>query len=162
MPSLFLRQYLPKILIVDDQATNVLLLNEAVSGLAETFFASDGAGALELFATVKPDLVLLDIEMPGLNGFETFDRMKQIRSSCGFSVIFVTSHSPKNYELTSLEMGGVDFLQKPLDLPVAKARISLHLDLRLRSSQLAHAQRNLVDVVKNLPCFISLKYFLFR
>lgn len=143
------------ILIVDDVASNILVIREAVRDMADIRFATSGQEALDMIQRAQPDLVLLDIEMPGIDGFAVCDAIKADPRLQDVSVIFVTSHNSGALELEALNRGGVDFLQKPLNVPVARARIATHLELRLKSRQLAAVQRNLVDIVQHLPAFVA-------
>ncbi len=143
------------ILIVDDIASNILVLREAVRELGEVHFAISGEAALAFAAHSVPDVVLLDIEMPGMDGYAVARALKADARLHDVPIIFVTSHDRDLHELQSLSQGGVDFLHKPLDAAVARARVRAHLALRLKGKQLAAAQRDLVDVVRNLPAFIA-------
>ncbi|SMC20352.1 response regulator receiver modulated diguanylate cyclase/phosphodiesterase with PAS/PAC sensor(s) [Andreprevotia lacus DSM 23236] len=145
----------PVILIVDDNASNIHVLREAVRGLGEVLFAMDGDSALQIIRARKPDLVLLDIEMPGMNGYDVCRSVKADPQISDIPIIFVTAHDQLEHELHALTEGGVDFLQKPLNVPVARARVNTQLALRQRTRELAHARRDLADVVENLPAFIA-------
>ena len=143
------------ILIVDDLPSNVLVLREAVRGMGEVHFANSGVAALEFTRKTIPDVILLDIEMPGMDGYAVCQAIKADVRLKDVAIIFVTSHDSDLHEVQALNIGGVDYLQKPLNVPVARARIQTHLTLRMKSRQLAAAQRDLIDVVQNLPAFIA-------
>ncbi len=143
------------ILIVDDLPSNVLLLREALRGLGEIHFAMSGRAALEFTQSNVPDVILLDIEMPDMDGYQVCQAMKTDPRLADVPIIFVTSHDDSAHELRALGAGGVDFLQKPVNISVARARVATHLTLRSKSRELAIAQRNLSDVVQNLPAFIA-------
>ncbi len=143
------------ILIVDDRPSNILLLREALRDLGEIHFAVSGHEALEFTHSNVPDLILLDIEMPGMDGYEVCRRMKADPRLSDVPIIFVTSHDDSVHELQALNLGGVDFLHKPFNMSVARARARTHLMLRLKSRQLATVQRNLSEVVHNVPAFIA-------
>ena len=98
------------ILIVDDIVANVNLLNSAVAGLAQVIFATDGPAALALAAARQPDVILLDIEMPGMDGYTVCKALKASPRTAHSAVIFVTGHDSAVHELASLNEGGVDFL----------------------------------------------------
>lgn len=134
------------ILIVEDQATDALALSEAVRDLGDVHVASDGPSALALARQCKPDLVLLDIEMYGMNGFAVCKALKADPKLCDAAVIFVTSHAQTDNELRALEYGGIDFIRKPLNLPVARAHIKAHLALRREAKKLANH-----DALTGLP-----------
>lgn len=143
------------ILIVDDVPSNVLVLREAVRGMGDVHFANSGAAALEFTRKTIPDVILLDIEMPGMDGYAVCQAIKSDTRLQDVAIIFVTSHDKDLHEVQALNIGGVDYLQKPLNVPVARARIHTHLALRTKSRELASAQHDLVDVVQNLPAFIA-------
>ncbi|WP_314408786.1 EAL domain-containing protein [Pseudomonas kuykendallii] len=136
----------PVILIVDDAASGVRVLSETVRGLGQVYFATDGPGALNTARQCRPDLVLLDIEMPDMDGYEVCAALKSDPEICDASVIFVTSHAQVENELRALRCGGVDFLHKPLNVLVARARIRAHLTLRNEAKRLANH-----DALTNLP-----------
>lgn len=143
------------ILIIDDQPSNVLILREAVRDLGEIHFATSGEAALRAAQREPPDIILLDIEMPEMDGYAVCQAIKADPRLRDVPVIFVTSHTQDANELHALSLGGVDFLQKPLNVPIARARIQTHLALRLRSKQLACAQQDLQDLVQHLPAFVA-------
>ena len=145
----------PVIMIVDDQVSNIRILREAVHDLGDIYFAVDGESALSLAQKCLPDVVLLDIEMPGMDGFAVCQALKADPRLADVAVIFVTAHTNSAEELRALEYGGVDFLSKPLNVPVARARIKTQLALRKETQQLALARRDLEDVIHHLPAFVA-------
>jgi diguanylate cyclase len=134
------------ILIVEDQTTDARVLRETVRDLGEVHVASDGPSALALARQCKPDLVLLDIEMSGMSGFAVCKAFKADPKLCDAAIIFVTSHVQSENELRALEYGGIDFIHKPLNAPVARAHIKAHLALRNEAKKLANH-----DALTGLP-----------
>lgn len=134
------------ILIVDDQVSDIQLLGEAAKGLGAIHFASNGWQALEIARRIRPDVVLLDIEMPDMDGFDVCQAMMADPKLCDAAVIFVTAYSKVAHELRALQLGGVDFISKPMNLPVARARIRTHTRLRRMAKMLANQ-----DSLTNLP-----------
>lgn len=128
---------MPVILVIDDQATDALLLSNAISDLGQVQFVTDGQSAIDLARQICPDVVLLDIQMPGLSGFAVCKALKSDPKTCRAAVIFVTSHTQTENELQALELGGIDFLQKPLNVPVARAHIKAHLALSTEAKRLS-------------------------
>lgn len=104
-----LRREQASILIVDDVASNIHVIREAVRGLGEVRFATSGKAALEIAQKNAPDVILLDIEMPGMDGYEVCKAIKASPRLRDIPVIFVTSHDQREHELQALNMGGVDF-----------------------------------------------------
>lgn len=136
----------PVILVVDDQTTDIRMLSEAVRDLGNVQLATDGRNAILAARRWGPDVVLLDIEMPGMNGFEVCKTLKSDPKTCDAAVIFVTSHTQTENELRALDYGGIDFLQKPLNIPLARARIKAHIALRNEAKKLANH-----DALTGLP-----------
>jgi len=127
----------PTILIVDDTPANLDLLVEILKADFRTKVATRGDKALELaFSGNPPDLVLLDIMMPGLNGYEVCERLKANPATRAIPVIFVTAMSEVEDETRGLELGGVDYVTKPISPPIVKARIRTHLAVSAQSREL--------------------------
>lgn len=143
------------ILIVDDQPMSVRIIRDTVSGLGKVIFATSGLAAIEIVKRSPPDVVLLDIEMPGMDGFAVCKAIKSDPATKDVAIIFITAHDQDTRQIEALDMGGVEFLNKPLNIPIARARIKMHLVLRLKNKQLIEARRSLENVVQNLPAFIS-------
>ncbi|MES2673744.1 MAG: EAL domain-containing protein [Pseudomonadota bacterium] len=148
-------QPVASILVVDDEPSNIQILREAVRDMGEVYFATNGESALELIHARRPDVVLLDIEMPGMDGYAVCKAIKADPLVSDTAIIFVTSHESHLHELQALSYGGVDFVQKPFNVPIARARIQTHLSLQLKTRQLVQARRDLADVVTNIPAFVA-------
>ena len=119
-----------RILIVDDDRVTLGLLSRAISDLALVETASNGREALRRFEREPfPDLVLLDALMPELSGFEVCSRMKSNPALAGIPIIFVTGQGDPETEIQALDAGAVDFITKPITLPVVKARVRTQLSL---------------------------------
>jgi EAL domain-containing protein (putative c-di-GMP-specific phosphodiesterase class I)/FixJ family two-component response regulator len=145
----------PVILIVDDLATNIRILGEAVRDLGKIFFATSGQAALAVARQCRPDVVLLDIEMCDMDGYQVCQAFKKDPQLCDAAVIFVTLHGQPEFELRALEYGAVDFIQKPINVSVARARIKTHIALRIETLKLASARHDLEAMVLHLPAYIA-------
>ena len=136
------------LLIVDDRLDNVQLLAGFLASEGfETLIARDGQSALEKAAYAKPDLILLDVLMPGLDGFETCRRLKASDATREIPVIFLTALSELEPKLTGFEVGAVDYVTKPLEMNEVLARVRAHLALRSMQRQLAEQNERLAKEV---------------
>lgn len=126
----------PRLLLVDDQAINIQLLHREFAGDYEMNMATSGEQALKLCKAQAPDLILLDVEMPGLNGFEVCQQLKAEASTRDIPVIFVTAHNDASQETRGLEVGAVDFIAKPINPKVVRARVKTHITLKQQSDLL--------------------------
>ena len=134
----------PAILIVDDSPSNLRLLLDALKSAAwKTFVATNGEGALRQAEFARPDLILLDVMMPGLNGFETCRRLKQNPATQAIPVIFMTALSETVDKLKGFDAGGVDYLTKPFDCVELLARVRVHWELKRAREQLERANQDL-------------------
>ena len=133
MPS----QLKSKVLIVDDQPDNINILSYFLVEYGfEIFVATTGEKALQRVEKIMPDLILLDIMMPGIDGFETCRRLKSIEEVKDIPVIFMTALSEAADKVKGLTLGAVDYITKPLQHEEAIARINVHLKLRNLTKQL--------------------------
>ena len=135
----------PLILAVDDEASNLQLLRQILQDHYRLLFAKDGARALELARQEQPDLVLLDVMMPGMSGYEVCAALKAHPATASTPVIFVTALTETADEVEGFEAGAVDYITKPVSPPVVRARVRTHLSLvrmeELRASRLEIVQR---------------------
>ena len=120
----------PRILVVDDQPTNIQTLYQVLKGEYDVAMATDGSQAIELCQRRPPDLVLLDVVMPGIDGFEVCRRLKTDPATRDVPVIFVTARDSTEDETLGLEVGAVDFIAKPVNPPVVRARVRTHVALK--------------------------------
>lgn len=121
----------PRVLIVDDVPQNLHLLRETLKGRCKLSIAKSGLQALELVARgPAPDLILLDVMMPGMNGYEVCEKLKADPDTCDIPVIFVTAMSESGDEERGLGLGAVDYVTKPFQPELIKARVSNQLELK--------------------------------
>ncbi len=120
-----------KLLIVDDKAANLDLLREMLAPLGyQIFFATSGAKALEIATSALPDLVLLDVMMPEMDGFETCHRFKQDAALREIPIIFVTARTDVEDLARGFAAGAVDYITKPVKQPEVHARVATHLQIQ--------------------------------
>lgn len=119
------------ILIVDDNATNLSVLSKTLKNAGfKVRVAVDGESAIEQVEYDPPELILLDIKMPGIDGFETCTRLKVNRATQDIPVIFLTALSETQDKLKGLSVGAVDYITKPFQEEEVLARVIIHLKLR--------------------------------
>ena len=136
----------PIILIVDDNPTNLNVLFEYLeeSGF-EVSVAQSGKSAFEQFDQINPDLVLLDIMMPGIDGLEICRRLKKNPATADIPVIFMTALTDPVDKIKGFLAGGSDYITKPLQHEEVLARITAHLKLRQAEQQMRHLQKQLEE-----------------
>ncbi len=118
------------ILVVDDSPTNLAILNVVLREVYNVVTATNGPDALNLAASEEPDLIILDIMMPGMDGYEICDRLKSNPFTKEIPVIFVTAMDQERQEAKGLAMGAVDYLAKPVSPPIVLARVRNQLELK--------------------------------
>ena len=126
----------PKLLVVDDQRINILVLNELFREDCDVFMATSGEQALQVCRAQLPDLVLLDVQMDGIDGYEVYRRLKADAESRNIPVIFITAQGGEADEVRGLQLGAVDFIAKPINPVIVRARVQTHLTLKLQSDLL--------------------------
>ena len=139
------------VFIVDDNDTNLLKAEEALEDLYEVLTVPSGAALFKLFSRVLPDIILLDIKMPGMDGFEVLSKLKQEHPS--IPVIFLTGLSDAETEARGFEMGVVDFIHKPFSAPVLRNRVRQQINvnelIKERTAQLERSNRNLIYIMSD-------------
>ena len=142
----------PKLLIVDDQSSNIKVLGETLKGLYDIWFARSGNEALKIVEENPPDLILLDIMMPGIDGYEVCRRIKSQWKGVDISIIFITAKDDAGDETKGFNLGAVDYITKPFNPDIVKARVKTHIELKRhrdhlseivkeRTNQLIHSDR---------------------
>ncbi|MDB9512028.1 response regulator [Kamptonema animale CS-326] len=125
------------ILIVDDTPTNLDVISEALSNAGyKVAIATSGERALQQIERRQPDLILLDVMMPGIDGFETCKRLKANAKTCDIPVIFMTALADVDNKVKGLKLGAVDYVTKPFQEQEVLARVKTHLQLRLLTQNL--------------------------
>lgn len=135
----------PRLLLVDDEPTNLQVLRHVLQEDYRLLFATDGAKALDIARRQRPDLVLLDVMMPAMDGYTVCRTLKADAELAGVPVIFVSALSDVGDETRGFDAGGVDYIAKPVSAPVVRARVRTHLSLvrteELRATRLQIVQR---------------------
>ncbi len=132
------------VLVVDDQPLNIALVKQFLSGRYEVQTALSGAAALELCRSQKPDLILLDVMMPEMSGYEVCNRLREDLATRHIPVIFITANFGPDEEAHGLSLGAVDFIAKPLNPIVLKARVQTQITLKRQSDQLRDNEARLL------------------
>jgi len=127
------------ILLVDDDSMTVRILSRMLNGFAPLRFATSGRAALKLAHESVPDLMLLDVDMPELSGFEVCKAFKSDPTLAEVPIIFVTSYGSAQLEAKGLELGAADFISKPPHAPLVLARVRTYQRLKLLSDTMRSA-----------------------
>jgi putative two-component system response regulator len=133
----------PRILIVDDEPANLKVMREVLGNQYRMSFAKSGSAALALLEKEQPKLILLDIMMPDMNGFEVCEILKSTPALSHIPIIFVTALGDESDEFKGFELGAVDYITKPISPAIVRARVKTHLSL-VQAEQLKQAHVDLV------------------
>ncbi|MDR3254449.1 MAG: response regulator [Synergistaceae bacterium] len=149
------------ILVVDDDATNLRMLQEILSSQYKVYAAPSGERAMAFLGKRKPDLILLDVEMPGMNGYQVIRSLKENPETASIPVLFLTAQEGRDKEETALQLGAVDYILKPITAGVVLARVNLHMELEVyrkrlemlveqKTEQLRNTQDSILDILANV------------
>jgi putative two-component system response regulator len=147
-----------RILVVDDEPNNLQLLRQILKGQYNISLASSGDQAIELAEKLLPDLILLDVMMPGLDGYETCRRLKSTPITAKIPIIFVTAKTEVDDEKRGFDVGAVDYMTKPVSGAIVHSRVATHLalynqqqmfeiQLRQRTAELAASQNAAIHML---------------
>lgn len=128
------------ILIVDDEPGNIEILSESLGSSYEILFATSGKEALQIAKHQMPDMIILDIIMPVMNGYEVLQDLKLNQSFNEIPVIFITALTQADQEARGLALGAVDYISKPFNTDIVKLRVKTQMELKLQRDILK--QRN--------------------
>jgi len=126
----------PRLLVADDQPINIQALYRTFGHDHQVYMATSGEQALQVAAQQLPDLILLDLELGDLHGFEVCRRLKADTLTAGIPVIFVTAHGGEASETQGLEVGAVDFITKPINPAIVRARVNAQLTIKRQADLL--------------------------
>ena len=138
----------PPVMIVDDNVVNLQVARKALSEVYTIIPATSGKSALTLLAKGMPSLILLDINMPEMDGFETIKHIKSNEATKHIPVIFLTGLDDTGSELEGFRLGAVDYITKPFSIPLLIQRVDLHIALIEQRKELEHYNENLMSMVK--------------
>jgi DNA-binding response OmpR family regulator len=133
----------PRVLIVDDEPVNIQILEMALRKTYEIITAENGYDAIRQVKETIPDLILLDVMLPDIDGFDVCKVIKADDMFADIPVLFLTAMDTKIGQMSGLETGGIDYLTKPVDLDLLKLRMKNHIDLKMRNETIKE-QRDLL------------------
>ncbi len=137
------------LLIVDDDPGTIKLLASMLDDMGEIRFATNGEDALRMVRAKPPDLILLDAMMPGMNGFDLCKTLKRNPELGNLPILFITARTDMESEVRALDAGAVDFITKPPNPPIVRARVRTHLTLKQRTDQLRRLSS--IDFLTGIP-----------
>jgi len=137
------------ILLVDDAPTNIQVLNETLKDDYRLFFATSGSEALRMVNQAPPDLIILDIIMPDMDGYEVCRALKANAQAQNIPIIFITSMRQQEDEVVGLELGAVDYITKPFNPAVVRLRVRNQIELKRQRDLLARLSN--LDGLTGIP-----------
>ncbi|WP_191600408.1 diguanylate cyclase domain-containing protein [Marinomonas algicola] len=137
-----------RVLVIDDEKINLKIIGDILRNDVNVTLAKSGAQGIRKAIEVKPDLILLDILMPDMDGFETMEVLSRDVRTCAIPVIFITALNDAMHEEKGLLLGASDYIHKPFNTEIIKARINLHLQLA--------KQRRMLEYLANIDPLTSL------
>jgi len=146
--SAYSRNHVPKILIVDDSLSDILIMQKALAGLGDIYNAASGRQALDQIKLLKPEIVVLDVEMPDINGLEICQIIRDEPAFADIRVIFATMHEDHHTEYLSFKSGADDFIMKPYSMNICRIRVQNQIkiyNLACQSKQLM----NILDGIRS-------------
>jgi putative two-component system response regulator len=147
------------IMLVDDNTTSLTVGKDILKNKYNTFTIASGKKLFELLAKISPDLILLDIEMPEMNGYEVIKNLKADPKTADIPVIFLTAHSDPEKELEGLSLGAIDYISKPFSPPLLMQRIENHLLIMSQKQELKKYNDHLRDmVIEQIEQIAELQY----
>lgn len=138
------------VLIVDDLPANIRILSASLEGDYSVFFALNGNDALAQVKKIRPDLILLDIIMPGMSGFDVCRRLKEDQDVSDIPVIFITALDQPEEEKEGLKLGAADYISKPFNPDIVHLRVSNHIELKRKRDALRERTIELEEAISNI------------
>jgi PleD family two-component response regulator len=144
------------ILIVDDEPGNIEILSETLGNVYEILFATNGKEALEIASHQIPDMIILDIIMPEMSGYEVLLNLKQDLSLKEIPVVFITALDQEAQETRGLALGAVDYILKPFNPAIVKLRVKTQLELKLQRDILIQRNEELQEALAKIKTLSGL------
>jgi len=145
-----------KVLIVDDMATNIKILGMGIRQDFDVLIATNGEKALQIArGNPRPDIILLDIVMPGIDGFEVCRQLKEDPETRDIPVVFITAKCDEQTERKGFEAGGVDYIVKPFSVPVVRARVRTQWQLKRQRDDLARMAKKMEELNQTKNRFLG-------
>ncbi|MCL2357726.1 MAG: response regulator [Defluviitaleaceae bacterium] len=142
------------VFVVDDNDTNLSMAEESLEDIYDVMTIPSGARLFVILKKIKPHLILLDIEMPEMDGFQVLELLRADKEYAKIPVIFLTGNRGSEYEVRGFEQGVVDFITKPFSTPVLLNRVKLHIDVNMlvreQTEKLARSHQILISVLADL------------
>lgn len=135
----------PTLLVIDDEPFNLSLMDGVLGKYYNIQKASNGSAALELAYANPPDLILIDVMMPLMDGFEVCRRLKNNAATMHVPVIFITAKNEIKDEELGFSVGASDFIHKPISAPIVVARVRTHLKIKFMQDYLRHENSKLLE-----------------
>lgn len=145
------------VFLVDDSMTNLTIGKKALSGTYDVFTLDSGAVMFEMLENITPDLILLDVDMPEMDGYEAIKQLKANENTANIPVIFLTRMNEEDMELKGLSLGAIDYITKPFSTPRLLKRIEVHLLVEEQKRELLKQKRELLFLNNNLEQMVEEK-----
>lgn len=130
------RGHKPKILVVDDQPINIRVIHGLFKSQFDVIMAMNGEQALSQAEQHRPDLIILDVMMPDMDGYEVCRRLKANPSTSAIPVVFVTAHNEPADQIQGIALGAIDFISKPINAVLVEARVTTYMAFKLQTDLL--------------------------
>lgn len=134
-----------RILVVDDEPNNLQLMRQILGDYYKMAFAPNGFKALEIALKLKVDLILLDIMMPGMDGYQVCEKLKSDPETSNIPIIFVTAKDEAKDETRGLELGAIDYITKPINPAIVRSRVRNHLNLKRAYEKIENQNKELIE-----------------
>jgi CheY-like chemotaxis protein len=144
------------ILIVDDEPGNIEILSETLGNDYEILFATSGREAMEIASRQIPDMVILDIIMPVMSGYEVLQNLKQDSTLREIPAVFITALDQEDQETQGLALGAVDYIPKPFNPAIVKLRVKTQLELKLQRDALIQRNKELEKALAKIKTLSGL------